>query len=100
MAAAMGEMLGRGVSFLIADFSGRSLNRLGHIEANGEPGSRIEETAERVRLDGSACGDALADRRSVVLREVMHSRDRAGDEPRRGVGVPELVLPFEPAAAR
>ena len=36
MAAAMREMLGaRDVSFLIADFSGRSLNRLGHVGANG-----------------------------------------------------------------
>ena len=72
MAAAMREMLGaRGVSFLIADFSGRSLNRLGHIDANGEPDSRSEETAARVPLDGSAYGEALAAQRSVVLPKGM-----------------------------
>src|SRR5690349_22646491 len=54
MAAAMTEMLGaRGVSFLIADFSGWSLSRLGHVDADGEPGSRSRETSERVLLDGS-----------------------------------------------
>jgi len=57
MAAAMREMLGaRDVSFLTADFSGRSLNRLGHIAADGEPGSRRAETADRVGLDGSSPG--------------------------------------------
>src|ERR687898_86631 len=79
MAAALLEMLdAREVSFLIADFSGRSLNRLGHTAASEEPGSR-------------------GGRRSGLLRE--------GDAPRvlarvtgRGeaVGVLELVLPFEP----
>src|ERR671912_119895 len=99
MSASMAEMLGaHGVSFLIADLSGRSLNRLGHSEANGEPGSRSEETAERVRLDGTAYGEALAEQRSVVLRQgedtclivPVTSRGEA-------VGVLELVLPFEPA---
>ena len=38
MAAALLEMLdAREVSFLIADFSGRSLNRLGHTVASEEP---------------------------------------------------------------
>src|SRR5919107_6316459 len=70
MAAALREMLGaRDVSFLIADFSGRSLNRLGHTTATGELGSRSEETAGRVLLEGTPHGEALASQRSVVLRE-------------------------------
>ena len=53
MAAALLEMLdARDVSFLIADFSGRSLNRLGHTVASEEPGARSEETSGRVPLEG------------------------------------------------
>jgi serine phosphatase RsbU (regulator of sigma subunit) len=101
LAGAMLEMLGaRGVSFLIADFSGRSLNRLGHIEANGEPGSRSEETVEQVSLDSSPYGDALAAQRSVVLREGDDTRVIAPVTSRgEAVGVLELILPFEPAPA-
>ena len=101
MAAAMAEMLGaRGVSFLIADFSGRSLNRLGHVAASGESGSRSEETAEQVPLAGSAYGDALAAQRSVVLREGEDTRVIAPVTSRgEAVGVLELILPFDPAPA-
>jgi serine phosphatase RsbU (regulator of sigma subunit) len=101
MAVAMREMLGaRGVSFLIADFSGRSLNRLGHIGPNGEPGSRSEETAERVRLDGSPYGDALAEQRPVVLQEGDETRVIAPVTSRGdAVGALELLLPFEPGPA-
>jgi hypothetical protein len=60
-------MLGaRDASFLIADFSGRSLNRLGQTVVAGERGSRSEETSGRVALEGTY-GDALATQRSVVL---------------------------------
>ena len=98
MAAAMREMLGAGeVSFLIADFSGRSLNRLGHFAAHGEPGSHSEETVENVPLDGSPYGAALAGQRSVVLREGEHTRVIAPVTSRgEAVGVLELILPFEP----
>ena len=101
MAAAMAEMLGaRDVSFLIADYSGRSLTRLGHVDSSGEPGSRSEETAEQVRLHGSAYGDALAAQRSVVLREGDDARVIAPVTSRgEAVGVLELILPFEPAPA-
>src|SRR5215207_6794649 len=69
MAAALLEMLdAREVSFLIADFSGRSLNRLGHTAASEEPGSRSEETSGRVALEGTPYGAALAGQRSVLLR--------------------------------
>jgi serine phosphatase RsbU (regulator of sigma subunit) len=99
MAAAMGEMLdAREVSFLIADFSGRSLNRLGHADAGGEPGSRSKETAERVLLENSVYGAALAEQRSVVLREGDDTRVVAPVTSRgEAVGVLELILPFEPA---
>jgi serine phosphatase RsbU (regulator of sigma subunit) len=98
MAAALLEMLGaRDVSFLITDFSGRSLNRLGHTVASGEPGSRSEETSSRVALDGTPYGEALAAQSSVVLREGGDTRILAPVTSRgEAVGVLELLLPFEP----
>src|SRR5215208_2894192 len=99
MAAALLEMLdAREVSFLIADFSGRSLNRLGHTAASEEPGSRSQETAGRVTLEGTPYGAALAGQRSVLLREGDDTRVLAPVTSRgEAVGVLELVLPFEPA---
>jgi serine phosphatase RsbU (regulator of sigma subunit) len=99
MAAALLEMLqAREVSFLIADFSGRSLNRLGHTEPSKEPGSRSEETSGRVALEGTPYGAALAGQRSVLLREGDDTRMLAPVTSRgEAVGVLELVLPFEPA---
>jgi serine phosphatase RsbU (regulator of sigma subunit) len=97
MATALLEMLGaRGVSFLIADFSGRSLNRLGHTEI---PGSGDRETSARVPLEGTPYGEALATQRSVLLREGGGTRILAPVTSRgEAVGVLELILPFEPAA--
>ena len=97
MAAALREMLGaRDVSLLIADFSGRTLNRLGHAATNG-PGSRREETAEREPLDGTPYGAAIADQRTVLLRKGDDTRVLAPVTSRgEAVGVLELVLPFEP----
>jgi hypothetical protein len=99
MAAALREMLdARDVSFLIADFSGRTLSRLGHTVANGEPGSRSEEPAGRVPLDGSPHGAALAKQRSVLLEEGEDTRVIVPVTSRgEAVGVLDLVLPFEPA---
>src|SRR3954463_7984267 len=54
------ELGAREVSFLIADFSGRALIRLGHagnVDATREQG---RETAELVPLEGSPQGRALA----------------------------------------
>jgi serine phosphatase RsbU (regulator of sigma subunit) len=98
MAAAMLEMLdARDVSFLIADFSGRSLSRLGHTVAAAEPGARAGETSSRVALDGTPYGDALAAQRSVVLQEGADTRVLAPVTSRgEAVGVLELVLPFAP----
>jgi len=99
MAAALLEMLdARDVSFLIADFSGRSLNRLGHTVASEKPGSRSEETSVRVPLEGTPYGEALAGQRSVLLREGDDTRILAPVTSRgEAVGVLELILPFEPA---
>src|SRR5215216_56119 len=99
MAAALLEMLdARDVSFLIADFSGRSLNRLSHTIASDKPGSRSEETSVRVPLEGTPYGEALAGQRSVLLREGDDTRILAPVTSRgEAVGVLELVLPFEPA---
>src|SRR6201989_1340525 len=99
MAAALLEKLdAREVSFLIADFSGRSLNRLGHTAVSAAPGSRSEETAERVGLKGTPYGAALASQRSVVLPEGDHTRVLAPVTSRgEAGGVLELVPPFEPA---
>src|SRR3954452_8342165 len=75
MAAALLEMLdARDVSFLIADFSGRSLNRLGHTAVTSDPASRSDETAGRVLLEGSRYGEALAAQRSLVLPEDAGTR--------------------------
>ncbi len=60
LAAALAEAIGaREVSFLIADFSGRSLIRLGHSGGKG-PALQGKETAERVPLIGTPHGRALA----------------------------------------
>ena len=98
MAEALREMLGaHHVSFLIADFSGRSLNRLGYTAPSGAPGSRSEESAGTVPLSGSPYGTALATQRSVVLREGGDTRVIAPVTSRgEAVGVLELVLPFDP----
>ena len=98
MAAALGEMLdASGVSFLIADYSGRSLHRLGYTTASGEPGSRSEETVVRVALQGTPYGQALASQRSVLLQEDETTRILAPVTSRgEAVGVLELILPFEP----
>src|SRR5215218_4838959 len=74
MSDALREMLGaRDVSLLIADFSGRTLTRLGHTPTNG-PGSRREETSRREPLDGTTYGRAIADQRLVRLREGQNTR--------------------------
>src|SRR5690348_9035388 len=59
LAGELAEAIGaREVSFLIADFSGRSLIRLGH--SGGQRRLQGKETAERVPLAGTPQGRALA----------------------------------------
>src|SRR4051812_40629166 len=88
MAAAMAEALdARGLSFLSADFSGRTLNRLG--QTNGSP---IEETEQRALLAGTPYGAPLAGQLSVLVREGDDSRMLARVTSRgEAVGVLELV---------
>lgn len=81
------------VSFLVVDFSGRALIRLGHAPARSGVRAQGRETAERVPLEGGAHGRALRDQ--TVDVELL------GDEARliapvtnRGeaIGVLELSL--------
>src|SRR3954469_17288916 len=61
LGARMSEALGaRAVSFLIADFSGQALIRLGHAASAAAGRTQGRETAERVPLSGSPQGRALA----------------------------------------
>src|SRR4051812_25016590 len=94
MADALREALGaRDVSFLIADFSGRSLTRLGHTVAGG---SR-EETSTRVPLVGTPYGDAISGQAPVLLTEGDDTRVLAPVTSRgEAVGVLELILAFSP----
>ena len=57
------------VSFLVADFSGRALVRLGHAAGNAGGRTQGRETAERVTLAGSPHGRALARQRLEVETE-------------------------------
>jgi serine phosphatase RsbU (regulator of sigma subunit) len=95
VAAGLLEMLGaHEVSFLIADFSGRTLSRLGHA-ATGDGHDR--ETRERVELEGTPHGRALAGQEAVLLHERASTRVLAPVTSRgEAVGVLELVLPFDP----
>jgi serine phosphatase RsbU (regulator of sigma subunit) len=83
---------------LIADFSGRSLIRLGH--SGGQGRSQGEETAERVPLTGTPHGRALA---SQAVEMVVEDGDRGArlfaPVTSRGeaVGVLELGLDDFPA---
>jgi hypothetical protein len=91
LAAALAEAIGaREVSFLIADFSGRSLIRLGH---SGGEGALRKETAERVPLVGTPHGRALAAQAVEVIVEDGGARLFAPVTSRgEAVGVLELGL--------
>jgi hypothetical protein len=94
LAGALAEAIGaREVSFLIADFSGRSLIRLGH--SGGEGALRLQgtETAERVPLVGTPQGRALAAQAVEVIAEDGGARLFAPVTSRgEAVGVLELGL--------
>src|SRR4051812_2987844 len=51
----------REVSFLIADFSGRSLIRLSHTAPSASPGADGREVAQHVALWGTPQGRAVTD---------------------------------------
>ena len=92
LAGALAEAIGaREVSFLIADFSGRSLIRLGH--SGGQGRLQGKETAERVPLVGTPHGRALAAQTVEVIGEDGGARLFAPVTSRgEAVGVLELGL--------
>src|SRR3954467_11274937 len=87
----------RAVSFLIADFSGQALIRLGHAGSEAAGRTQGRETAERVRLRGSPHGRALANQTLEVetgtggihLYAPVTNRGEA-------IGVLQLTLPEPP----
>jgi serine phosphatase RsbU (regulator of sigma subunit) len=97
LAGALAEAIdAREVSFLIADFSGQSLIRLGH--AGGKGRLQGQETAERVPLVGTPHGRALAAQVVEVIDEDGGARLFAPVTSRgEAVGVLELVLEDFPA---
>jgi serine phosphatase RsbU (regulator of sigma subunit) len=100
LAAELAKAIGaREVSFLIADFSGRSLIRLGHSGEVGALRLQGRETAERVPLVGTPHGRALAAQAVEVVVEDGSSRLFAPVTSRgEAVGVLELALEGLPAA--
>jgi serine phosphatase RsbU (regulator of sigma subunit) len=94
LAGALAEAIGaREVSFLIADFSGRSLIRLGHSGGMGALRFQGRETAERVPLAGTPQGRALAAQAVEVVVEDGGARLLAPVTSRgEAVGVLELGL--------
>ncbi len=85
------------VSFLVVDFSGRALVRLGHAAVRAAARTQGRETAERVSLEGSAHGQALRNQTvevqlradEVWLLAPVTNRGEA-------IGVLELSLPEPP----
>jgi hypothetical protein len=94
LAAELAEAIGaREVSFLIADFSGQSLIRLGHSGGEGALRLQGKETAERVPLVGTPQGKALATQAVEVIAEDRGARLFAPVTSRgEAVGVLELEL--------
>jgi serine phosphatase RsbU (regulator of sigma subunit) len=99
LAAALADAIGaREVSFLIADFSGRSLIRLGHSGGTGALRLQGKETAERVSLVGTPHGRSLAAQAVEVIVEDGGARVFAPVTSRgEAVGVLELGLEDFPA---
>jgi hypothetical protein len=85
------------VSFLVVDFSGRALIRLGHAGLRAAVRTQGRETAERVPLDGSAHGRALRDQAVDVELRAGEARLIAPVTNRgEAIGVLELTLPEPP----
>ncbi len=87
----------RRVSFLIADFSGRALIRLGHAGSADATSAQGRETAERVPLEGSPHGRALATQ-TVGVEVGAHGAHVFAPVTNRGeaIGVLELSLSEAP----
>jgi serine phosphatase RsbU (regulator of sigma subunit) len=90
LASALGA---REVSFLIADYSGHALVRLGHAASSAATRTQGDETAERVPLRGSPQGGALATQTVEVEHGVDGTRLFAPVTNRgEAIGVLELLL--------
>jgi serine phosphatase RsbU (regulator of sigma subunit) len=97
LAAAVGA---RDVSFLIADYSGRSLVRLSHVSRGQDAAAPDRERGQAVSLNGTPHGRALAEQRVAVVAEDAGARVFAPVSSRgEAVGVLELRLPAMPDAA-
>src|SRR5688500_9053089 len=91
------SLAARAVSFLIADFSGRSLLRLSHVGRREGDGALGRERAEAVPLLGTPHGRALAQQEIVVEAEGGGTRVFAPVSSRgEAVGVLELWLDEAP----
>src|SRR3954453_9722806 len=89
----------REVSFLIADFSGQALIRLGHAGSGAASRTQGRETAERVPLTGTPHGRALASQTVAVERGTDEVRVFAPVTNRgEAIGVLEVRLPGDPDA--
>ena len=85
------------MSFLIADFSGHALVRLGHAGSTAATRTQGDETAERVSLMDSSPGRALATQ-SVIVEPGPHGARVFAPVTNRGeaIGVLDLLLPEPP----
>ena len=85
------------VSFLIADFSGGELTRLGHAGSDDSTRTQGRETAERVPIEGSPHGRALAEQ-TVNTGDVPDGTSVFAPVTNRGeaIGVLELCLDNAP----
>ena len=96
--AALAETFGASdVSFLIADFSGRSLFRLSHVSADDDGGALDRERSEAVSIVGTPHGRALIQQKLVVVAEEGGTRLLAPVSSRgEAVGVLEVFLDEQP----
>src|SRR3954451_7946478 len=85
------------VSFLVADFSGQALVRLGHAGSAAASRPQGRETAERVSLAGSPHGRALAGQ-TLEMETDAHGVRLFAPVTNRGeaIGVLQLSLPQPP----
>jgi serine phosphatase RsbU (regulator of sigma subunit) len=85
------------VSFLVADFSGRALVRLGHAGSEAAGRTQGRETAERVPLVGSPHGRALASQ-TLEIEDGARGPRLFAPVTNRGeaIGVLQLSLPQRP----
>jgi serine phosphatase RsbU (regulator of sigma subunit) len=95
---ALSRALGaRDVSFLIADYSGRSLIRLSHLPRDATASTAGRERSHTVPLSETSHGRALAEQEVHVVAEDGHARVFAPVTSRgEAIGVLELTLETTP----